>query len=79
MAELLLLKLMAVALELQRSTRLSHGWCVNHAVLWWSAARTTSCGSWHGPLRFLFLSRLTSLQGALLINGGVGEVIAGRV
>jgi hypothetical protein len=79
MSELLLLKLPVVALELQRSTRLSRGWCVNHAALWWSTARTNSCGSWHGSLLLLFLSRLTSLYGALLINGGVGKVIVGQV
>jgi hypothetical protein len=72
---LLRLKLLAIALELQRLALLSRGWRVNHAVLLWSTARITSGGSWHSTLPLLFLSRLTSLQGALLINGGAGEVI----
>jgi hypothetical protein len=67
---LLQLELRAVAPELWRSARLSCGWRVNHVVLQWSIARTTSGGSEHGPLPLLFLCRLMSLHGALLINGG---------
>jgi hypothetical protein len=77
---LLLLKLLAVALELRRSVRLSRGWRVNHTVLRWSTATTTFSGSWYDPLLLLlFLSRLTSLHGALLVNGGAGKVIVGQV
>jgi hypothetical protein len=76
---LLQLKLLMVFLDLQRSARLSYGRCVNHMVLQWSTARTTSSGSWHGPLPPLFLSSLTSLHGALLVNGSVGKVIVGQV
>jgi hypothetical protein len=72
---LLLLELWAIAPELQRSARLSHGWRINHAVLQWSTARTTSGGCEHDPLPLLFLCYLTSLHGALLINGGAGQVI----
>jgi hypothetical protein len=50
---LLLLELWAVAPELQRSARLSRGWCVNHAVLQGTTAKTISGESWHG-LFFLF-------------------------
>jgi hypothetical protein len=65
---IVLLLLWVVALELWwRSTRLSHGWCIDHAVLWRSTTRTTSGVSWHGPL--LLFGRFTSLHGALLVNG----------
>jgi hypothetical protein len=41
-----LLMLQAVAPELwQRLARLSHGWCIDHAVLWRSTTRTASGGS----------------------------------
>jgi hypothetical protein len=76
---LLRLKLLAVSPEMRRSARLSHGWCVNHTVLWWHTAGTTSSGSWCGPLPLLFHSHLTSPQGALLINGSTGKIIAGQV
>jgi hypothetical protein len=76
---LLHLKLLAVSLELQRSTRLSRGWCVNHAVLWWCTAGTTSGGSWCGPLPLLLLSHLTSPHDALLIDGNAGRIIVGQV
>jgi hypothetical protein len=72
---LLLLELRAVAPELWKSAWLSRGWHVDHGVLWWSIARTTSGGTWHGPLPLLFLCRLTSLHGALLINDGAGQVV----
>jgi steroid 5-alpha reductase family enzyme len=75
---LLLLKLLTVTLELRRSAWLSHGWCVNHAVLRWSTAITTSGGTWHGPLLIL-LSLLTSLHDAILVNGSAGKVIVGQV
>jgi hypothetical protein len=58
---------------------LSHGWRVNQAILRWSTARTTSGGSWRGPLLLIFLSRLTSPHGTLLVNGGAGKVIVGQV
>jgi hypothetical protein len=76
---LLLLKLLAVAPKLRRSVQLSRGWCVNHAVLWWSTARTTSGGSWNCPLLLLFLSHLTTLHGALLINGSASKIVVGQV
>jgi hypothetical protein len=65
-----LLLLRAVATELWwKSARLSHGWCIDHAVLQRSTARTTSGGSWHGPLHLLLFGRFTGLHGALLVNG----------
>jgi hypothetical protein len=76
---LLLLKLLTVTLELRRSAWLSCGWCVNHAVLRWSTAITTSGGTWHGPLLLLFLSLLTSLHDAILVNGSADKVIVGQV
>jgi hypothetical protein len=76
---LLLLKVLTVAPELRRLVQLSHRWRVNHAVLWWSTTRTTGGSSWHGPLLLLFLSCLTSLHGALQINGGAGKVIVGQI
>jgi hypothetical protein len=72
---LLWLKLLVISSELQRSVWLSYGWRVNHAVFQWSTTGTTSSGSWHGALSFLFLSRLKSLHSSLLINGGASEVI----
>jgi hypothetical protein len=67
----LLLLLQAVALELWwRSARLSRGWCIDHAVLRGSTARTASGGSRHGPLPLLLFGRFTDLHGTLLVNGG---------
>jgi hypothetical protein len=65
---LLWLEPLVVAPELRRSVWLSHGWHINHAILWWSTTRTTSGGSWHCRLPLLFLGRFTSLHSALLIN-----------
>jgi hypothetical protein len=48
-------------------------------VLLWSTISTTYGGSWHGPLLLLFLSHLTSLHGALLVNVSPGKVIVGQV
>jgi hypothetical protein len=70
---LLLLELQVVAPKLWSPAWLSRGWRVDHAVLQWSTATTTSGGSWHGPL--LFLYHRTSIHGALLINGGAGQVV----
>jgi hypothetical protein len=42
---LLLLELLVVAPRLRKLARLSHGWVVNHVVLWGSTTRTTSGGS----------------------------------
>jgi hypothetical protein len=65
------LLLWAVALDLWwRSARLSRRWCIDHAVLQRSTARTASEGSWHGPLPLLLLNHFTSLQGVVLVNGG---------
>jgi hypothetical protein len=70
-AAILLLLLRVVALELWWSAaRLSHGWCIDHAVLQGRTARTASGGSRHGLLRLLLFSRFTGLHGALLVNGG---------
>jgi hypothetical protein len=66
---IVLLLLWAVAAKLWwRSTRLSRGWCIDHAVLQWSTARTASRGSWDGPL--LLFGHFTGLHGALLVNSG---------
>jgi hypothetical protein len=65
------LVLRAVAPELwQRSMRQSRGWCIDQAVLRRSTARTTTGGSWHGPLPLLLYGCFTCLHGALLVNGG---------
>jgi hypothetical protein len=69
---LLRLALLAVAPELRRSAQLSHEWRVDHAVHRWSTARTTSDGSWHGPLPLIFLNHFTSVHSPLLINGSAG-------
>jgi hypothetical protein len=65
---LLLLELWVIAPGLRRSTRLSRGWRVNHAVLQGSTTRTTSRGSWHCPLSFLVLSHFIGTHSALLVN-----------
>jgi hypothetical protein len=66
---IVLMLLRAVAPELwQRSAWLSHRWCIDHAVLQRSTARTASGGSWHGPLPPLLFGRFTSLHDALLVN-----------
>jgi hypothetical protein len=74
MAVLLLLglKLLVISPGLWRLVWLSHGWRINHVVLWWSTAGTTSGGSRLRPLPLLFLCCLTGLHGALLINGSAG-------
>jgi hypothetical protein len=67
----IVLLLQAVALELwQRSAWLSHGWCIDHAVLQSSTARTASRRSWHDPLSLLLSGHFIVLHGALLVNGG---------
>jgi hypothetical protein len=65
---LLLLRAVAPKLWL-RTVQLSHGWCVDHAVLQRSTAGTASGGSWHGPLPLLLFGCFTGLHGALLVNG----------
>jgi hypothetical protein len=70
--KLLLLELWVVALELQRTVWLSRGWHVNHAIFQGSTARTTSRGSWHGPLPLLPLRWFTDPHCVLLINRGTG-------
>jgi hypothetical protein len=76
---LLWLKLLVVSLELRRSARQFHWWRVNHTILWWHIAGTTSGGSWCDPLPLLFLNHLTSPHGALLIYGSAGKIIVGQV
>jgi hypothetical protein len=70
-----LLDLWAVAPGLWRMVRLSRGLHVDHAVLRGSTARTTSGGSWHGPLLLLLLRRFTGPLGVLLVNGGSRQLI----
>jgi hypothetical protein len=69
--DVLLLLLRAVTLELWlRAVQLSREWCIDHAVLRGSTARTASGGSRHDPLPLLLFGRFTCLHGALFVNGG---------
>jgi hypothetical protein len=69
--DVLLLLLWVVAPELWlRVVQLSREWCIDHAVLRGSTARTASGGSRHDPLPLLLFGRFTCLHGALFVNGG---------